>query len=53
MPTSSHKRRYKIFRESELDIYHLSNKYIFYIETHKLGTFLLLWSVKSPLHSAQ
>ena len=38
MPTSSHKRRYKIFRESELDFCHLPNKYIFYLGTQKLGT---------------
>ena len=43
---SSHKRRYNIFRESELDIYHLSNKYKFYLGTQKLETFSLLQSMK-------
>ena len=52
-PASSHKRRYDIVRESELDFFHLPNKYIFYLETQKLGTFPLLRSMKQPLHSAQ
>ena len=36
---SSHRRRYNIVRESELDFCYLPNKYIFYLGTQKLGTF--------------
>ena len=39
-PASSHRRRYNIVRESELDFCHLPNKYIFYLRTQKLGTSL-------------
>ena len=49
-PTSSHKTRHNIFRESELNFCHFSNKYIFHLRRQKLGTFLLLRSMKEPLH---
>ena len=34
---SSHRRRYNIVRESELDFCYLPNKYIFYLGTPNLG----------------